>query len=83
MFRAHPCRVEDGDGREDLESQPGTLAFSHCLPAGHPQHQSVGFKFGSLAGEGRDRTDVMTAWLKTFPFAVLFLLRGGGGVGRG
>lgn len=62
----------------DPENQPGTLAFTHCLPAGHPQHQSDGFRFSSLEGEGRDRTDIVTAWLKTFPFDVLFFLRGGG-----
>lgn len=62
----------------DPENQPGTSAFTHCLPAGHPQHQSDGFRFSSLEGEGRDRTDIMTAWLKTFPFDVLFFLRGGG-----
>lgn len=51
---------------------PGCLAFSCCLPASHPQHQRLGFRVGSSEGEGRDRTEILTAWLKTFPFLFLF-----------
>lgn len=51
---------------------PGCLAFSCCLPVSHPQHQRLGFRVGSSEGEGRDRTEILTAWLKTFPFLFLF-----------
>lgn len=53
---------------------PGCLAFSYCLPASHPQHQRLGFRVGSLEGEGRDRTEILTAWLTTFPFFLYILL---------